>query len=63
VRVAVDRSLCESNALCVGAAPAVFDLDDDDLLIVLDAQPSPDQQDRVRDAVGLCPKQALSITP
>jgi ferredoxin len=35
MRVVVDDELCESNALCMGVAPEVFELRDDDLLYVL----------------------------
>jgi ferredoxin len=35
MRVVVDDELCESNALCMGVAPEVFELSDDDLLYVL----------------------------
>ena len=31
MKVKVDRDLCESNAVCVGIAPDIFSLGDDDL--------------------------------
>lgn len=31
MRVEVDPDLCESNAVCVGLAPDIFELGDDDL--------------------------------
>ena len=31
MRVDVDRDLCESNAVCVGIAADIFELDDEDL--------------------------------
>ena len=39
MRVVVDFDLCESNALCMAAAPEVFEVRDDDLLYVLDENP------------------------
>ena len=39
MRVVVNMSQCESNGLCQGVAPDVFELDDDDNLIVLDETP------------------------
>ncbi|MBS2091098.1 ferredoxin, partial [Klebsiella pneumoniae] len=30
VRVIVDRDRCEGNAVCLGIAPDIFDLDDED---------------------------------
>ena len=61
MRVVVDRVLCESNALCMGVAPEVFELDDDDILVILDERPPETLRAKVEEAVRLCPKQALSI--
>ena len=38
----MDFDLCESNALCMAAAPEVFEVRDDDLLYVLREEPSED---------------------
>ncbi|WP_024793558.1 ferredoxin [Tomitella biformata] len=60
MKVQVDLNLCEANAICVGLAPKVFDLDDDDVLhIVVDEVPE-ELQKRVRMAIDRCPKAALS---
>jgi ferredoxin len=61
MKVIVDRDLCEANAICSGAAPEVFRVEEDDTLtIVLEEAPARfDAQ--VREAVRLCPRQALSI--
>jgi ferredoxin len=61
MRVVVDMSQCESNGLCMGVAPDIFLLDDDDILTVLDATPEESERDRVLEAVRVCPKQAISI--
>ncbi|HLG67933.1 MAG TPA: ferredoxin [Acidimicrobiales bacterium] len=61
MKVVVDLNQCESNALCVGAAPEVFELGDDDQLRVLVEHPGPELHDRVRQAARLCPKQAISL--
>jgi ferredoxin len=61
MRVEVDRDLCESNAVCVGIAPDVFELGDDELALVkVDAVP-PGRDAQVREAVALCPKIALRL--
>ena len=36
-KIEVDFGLCESNAVCMGIIPEVFDLDDDDYLNILTA--------------------------
>jgi ferredoxin len=61
VRVEVDRELCESNAVCVGIAPDVFELGDDDLARVRMTVVPPDREADVREAVALCPKIALTL--
>lgn len=53
--------LCESNALCVGIAPAVFEMDDDDVLHVLDETPADGLREKVLEAIRNCPKQAISL--
>lgn len=61
MRIKVDYDECEANAVCVGIAPEVFEVDDDDNLWVLQEQPPPELHDRVRNAVASCPKRALSL--
>ncbi len=61
MRVVVDFDLCESNALCMAAAPEVFEVRDDDLLYVLDENPPAELRDKVEAAVRTCPKHAISI--
>lgn len=56
----VDRDLCEANAVCCGLAPDVFELDDDELLVI--SQPFPAERlERVQKAVERCPKNALEL--
>jgi ferredoxin len=61
MRVRVDRVLCESNAVCVRLLPEVFEIDDDDRLVVKQEQPPEAWRERLDQAVRRCPKQALSI--
>ena len=61
MRVVVDFDLCESNALCMGLAPEVFEVRDDDLLYVLDESPPEALRSQVEAAVRTCPKNAISI--
>lgn len=60
-KVIVDDMLCEGNAMCMDVAPEVFDLNDDDLAVVLHEELDEDQRDKVEHAVQYCPKQALSV--
>lgn len=61
MRVVVDFDLCESNALCMGVAPEVFEVREDDLLYVLDEHPSEELREKVMMAVRTCPKNAISV--
>jgi ferredoxin len=60
-RVVVDFDLCESNALCMAAAPEVFEVRDDDFLYILDETPPDELRSKVEEAVRRCPKAAISI--
>ena len=61
MRVVVDYDLCESNALCMDAAPEVFEVRDDDFLYVLDETPPEELRAKVEQAARVCPKQAIKI--
>lgn len=61
MRIEVDWDLCESNAVCMGIAPDVFLLGDDDMLTVLRPEVTPENEELVREAVRQCPRQAISI--
>ncbi|MEU4252045.1 ferredoxin [Amycolatopsis sp. NPDC026612] len=62
MEIGVDRLLCEANAVCVGLAPAVFDLDDDEELVIRPGAVPADEVERVSDAIKGCPKNALFIS-
>lgn len=61
MRVKCDFDLCESNAVCVGMAPDVFDLDDNDYLVILDEDLPEERSEEMRQVVASCPRSALSI--
>jgi ferredoxin len=62
MKVEVDWDLCESNAVCMGIAPEVFDLGDDDMLTVLQPEVTPENEEQIRDAIRQCPRQAIFIS-
>lgn len=61
LEVKVDWDLCDSYGVCVAAAPKVFDLNDEDDLVVLRDRPEEDQLAAVRDAAMRCPKRAIRL--
>lgn len=60
MRVEVDLDRCEGNAVCVGIAPEVFDLDDDDYAVVKVAEVPAEQEALVEQAIAECPRAALN---
>lgn len=61
MKVVVDFDRCESNALCMGVAPDVFEVRDDNFLYILNEHPDESRRAEVEEAVQLCPKAAISI--
>jgi ferredoxin len=61
MRVIINYDLCESNALCMAAAPEVFEVRDDDLLYLLQENPSEELRQKVLAAQRACPKAAISV--
>ena len=60
MRIIVDPDRCEGQAVCVGLAPAVFELGDDDEVVraIVDEVPE-EHEKRARKAVAKCPMAAL----
>jgi len=61
VKVRVDPDRCEGHGKCATAAPAVFELRDDDLSHVLVDDIPESQRENAKNAVRLCPRQAIEI--
>jgi ferredoxin len=55
-----DRDVCIGAGTCVMTDSAVFDQDDDGIVVLLEEDPEVDE--KVRAAVDACPSGALSIT-
>ena len=61
MKIDVDWGLCESNGVCMGIIPEVFELGDDDMLTVLQPDVTAENEALVREAVRQCPRQAISL--
>ena len=61
MKVSADRDVCISAGNCVMAAGAVFDQDDDGIVVVLVDEVSKGEEDHAREAIRLCPSQALRL--
>jgi ferredoxin len=60
VRVKVDHDRCEGNAVCLGIAPDIFDIDDEDYAVVKTDPIPADQEDLAEQAIQECPRAALT---
>ena len=61
MRVVVDFDTCQSNALCMGVAPEVFEVRDDGYLYILNETPDESLRAKVEEAARLCPTQAITV--
>ena len=62
MRVAGDRETCMGAGVCVMTADKTFDQDDDGIVVVLVDDIPEDEEEKAREAVKLCPSQALRIS-
>ena len=61
MRIEVDYDKCQSNAVCMGIAPEIFEVREDGFLYVLDAEPGDEWSEKVIEAMESCPTQAISV--
>jgi len=62
MKIIADTSRCVGAGQCVLTEPTVFDQSEDDgTVIVLISEPPADLEAAVREAVHICPSQALSL--
>jgi ferredoxin len=61
MKIVVDFDLCQSNAVCMGVAPEVFEVRDDGFLYILDETPPEEKRSKMDEAVRLCPTGAITV--
>jgi ferredoxin len=61
MKIVVDRHACEGNARCADVAPEIFEVRDDDKSFVKLENPPAALQEKLKLAIKLCPRQAISI--
>ena len=61
MRITVDPDRCVGSAYCQRIAPASFDLGDDGIAVVLDADVAGADAAAVREAESACPAMAISV--
>jgi ferredoxin len=61
MKIVVDFDKCDSNGVCCGIAPDLFELDDQNFLVIKQEEPGDDQRATLEEAVRNCPTEAISI--
>ena len=61
MKVQADRDVCIGAGMCVMTADTVFDQDDDGIVVLLTEDVAEGEEQRVREAVNLCPSGALRL--
>jgi ferredoxin len=61
MKIVVDRHACEGNARCSDVAPEIFEVRDDDKSSVKLENPPAALQEKLKLAIKLCPRQAISV--
>ena len=61
MRLEVDESLCIGDGICVDICPEVFEMGEDDLAHVINANPGSELHERAREAADACPTGAIII--
>ncbi|MHB8383264.1 MAG: ferredoxin [Candidatus Binataceae bacterium] len=61
MKVVVDLKLCEGNQRCQESAPEVFEVRDDDKAHLLIEKPPEPLREKVKLAIKMCPRQAITL--
>jgi ferredoxin len=61
MRVIVDQDACVSSGQCVLTVAAVFDQNDDGIVVLLDECPPTELHGAARKAAALCPALAITV--
>jgi ferredoxin len=61
VEIRLEKDKCITSGQCVMAAPAVFDQDDEGIVVLLDEDPPESEHAAVREAATVCPAQLIRL--
>lgn len=59
VRIIIDRTKCTGEAICVGIAPEIFQLDEDGIAVVTDLEGA--DRETIYEAAESCPADAITV--
>ena len=59
LKITIDRDTCIGDGMCCNDAPETFEMDDDQLAVVID--PVGDDRKTILDAAANCPVEAIKV--
>jgi ferredoxin len=59
LKIIIDRTKCTGEAICVGIAPEVFELDEDGIAVVMGAEGA--DREAILEAAESCPADAIIV--
>ena len=62
MKIHADTEACVGAGQCALVAGEIFDQDDDGIVIVLNDEPTPNQEAQTLKAVSLCPARAIAVS-
>jgi ferredoxin len=60
-KLTADFGACQGYANCVDAAPEVYDIDDDGVVVLIRQEITEEERPRIEEAARSCPVNALTI--
>ena len=61
MKIEVDFDKCDSNGVCCGVAPEVFELDEQNFLVIKQEQPGEELRAKMEKCVRTCPTGAITL--
>ena len=61
MKIVVDFDKCDSNGVCCGLAPEVFELDEQNFLVIKQEEPGEELRALLEECVRSCPTAAISL--
>ncbi|MGK2959025.1 MAG: ferredoxin [Acidimicrobiales bacterium] len=61
MKIVVDFNKCSSHGVCMGIAPELFEVRDDNFLYILQEEPPEKLRPKAENAAAMCPTGAISI--
>lgn len=62
MKITVSQDACVGSGQCALVAGALFDQDDDGIVVLLNPEPDVDEEAAAKKAASLCPARAITVS-